>query len=30
MTRAVDVRELLPRVIAVPTLVMHRTGDQAE
>ena len=27
MTRAVDVRELLPRV-TVPTLVMHRTGDQ--
>jgi class 3 adenylate cyclase len=27
MTRATDVRELLPRV-AVPTLVMHRVGDR--
>ena len=27
MTRAVDVRELLPRV-TVPTLVMHRAGDR--
>jgi class 3 adenylate cyclase/alpha-beta hydrolase superfamily lysophospholipase len=27
MSRAVDVRSLLPRV-AVPTLVMHRTGDR--
>lgn len=27
MTRAVDVRELLPRV-SVPTLVMHRAGDR--
>jgi class 3 adenylate cyclase len=27
MTRATDVRELLPRV-AVPTLVMHRAGDR--
>jgi class 3 adenylate cyclase len=27
MTQATDVRELLPRV-AVPTLVMHRAGDQ--
>lgn len=27
MTRAVDVRPLLPRV-AAPTLVMHRTGDR--